>query len=48
MPRLVSSRTGVIVNVSDETAAQLGPEWSEGKGKPAADDKPARRKAATS
>lgn len=28
MPRLVNSQTGVIVNVDEETAKNLGPEWS--------------------
>lgn len=41
MPRLVNAVTGVFVNVSDETAANLGQEWSEPKAE--ADDKPARR-----
>lgn len=27
MPRLVNSRTGVVVNVSEATAATLGTEW---------------------
>lgn len=40
MPRLRNSVTGVVVNVSDETAATLGPEWkpldkSEPQKKPA-------------
>ena len=29
MPRLINSVTGVIVNVDEETAENLGPEWSE-------------------
>jgi hypothetical protein len=31
MPRLVNAVTGVTVNVSDETAANLGADWSEAK-----------------
>jgi len=41
MPRLVNAVTGVTVNVSDETAANLGADWAEPKAE--ADDKPARR-----
>jgi len=41
MPRLVNAVTGVTVNVSDETAANLGADWSEAKD---ADDKPTRRR----
>lgn len=42
MPRLVNAITGVFVNVSDETAANLGQEWSVSD-ESDADDKPARR-----
>ncbi len=38
MPRLRNTQSGVVVNVSDDTAARLGSEWE-----PA--DKPAPRKA---
>lgn len=31
MPRLVNAVTGVIVNVDDATAANLGADWSEPK-----------------
>ena len=41
MPRLVNAVSGVVVNVSDETAANLGVEWSEAE----AEAKPTRRKA---
>ena len=41
MPRLVNAVTGVTVNVSDETAANLGADWSAAKGD--SEDKPARR-----
>ena len=27
MPRLVNTKTGVVANVSEETAARLGSEW---------------------
>ena len=39
MPRFVHATTGVTVEVSDETAANLGSEWTAEK----ADEKPARR-----
>lgn len=44
MPRLVNSQTGVIVNVDEETAKNLGREWSAAKktpvkASPAADPK---------
>lgn len=35
MPRLVNSQTGVIVNVDEETAKNLGREWSTAKKAPA-------------
>jgi len=35
MPRLVNSQTGVIVNVDEETAENLGREWSAAKKAPA-------------
>lgn len=53
MPRLINTRTRVVVNVSDDTAARLGDEWtpadqpkpakrsSKRKPAPKADDKPA-------
>lgn len=41
MPTLVNAVTGVTVNVSDETAANLGAEWATPKAE--AEDKPARR-----
>jgi len=41
MPRLVHATTGVTVEVSDETAANLGSDWSAPKAD--ADEKPARR-----
>lgn len=28
MPRLRNRSSGVVVNVSDDTAARLGPEWA--------------------
>lgn len=37
MPRLTNSRTRVVVNVSDDTAARLGDEWE-----PADKQKPKR------
>lgn len=40
MPRLVSSRTGVVVNVSDETAAAMTADWTAA---PESDEKPAKR-----
>jgi len=35
MPRLVNAVSGVVVNVSDETAANLGADWSEAGAAPA-------------
>jgi hypothetical protein len=43
MPRLVNAVTGVFVNVSDETSANLGSEWKSEAAKSESDDKPARR-----
>lgn len=43
MPRFVHATTGVTVEVSDETAANLGSEWAAEK----ADDKPATRRTST-
>lgn len=48
MPRFTNSLTGVVVNVDEATAAQLGADWSPtgGSAKSAAsdaEDKPARR-----
>jgi hypothetical protein len=40
MPRLVHATTGVTVEVSDETAANLGSEWAPEK----ADEKPTTRR----
>ncbi|MFD6093980.1 hypothetical protein ACFWGN_17840 [Oerskovia sp. NPDC060338] len=37
MGRLVNARTGVIVNVDDETAQGLGPEWRDAEETKAAD-----------
>ena len=31
MARYVNSETGSVVNIDDDTAAQLGPEWKKGK-----------------
>lgn len=47
MPRLINSVTGCVVNVDDATAAQLGPEWGDGKtaeseGKPSKRGRPAK------
>lgn len=38
MGRLVNARTGVIVNVDDETAQGLGPEWRDAEETTSADD----------
>jgi hypothetical protein len=48
MPRLRNSMTGVVVNVDDATAGQLGSEWGPA-GRPASDapqpdEKPAQRR----
>lgn len=46
MPRFTNSQTGVVVNVDEVTAAQLGADWSphDGSAKSAdTDTKPARR-----
>ena len=32
MPRFTNSQTGVVVNVDEDTAAQLGPEWAAADG----------------
>ena len=42
MPTFVHAVTGVSVNVSDETAANLGTEWAVPV-KSESEDKPARR-----
>lgn len=47
MPRLRNSVTGVVVNVDDATAEQLGADWSPTAGKaepksPDAEEKPRR------
>lgn len=44
MPRLKNEVTGVVVNVSDETATRLGPGW-ESTEKPRAASKPRSKKA---
>jgi hypothetical protein len=43
MPRFTNSLTGSVVNVDDESAKNLGPEYSPVKEKSEADEKPARR-----
>jgi len=42
MPRLRNTRTGVVVNVDDGTAARLSAEWVEDK--PETAKRPARQK----
>lgn len=44
MPRFTNSQTGVVVNVDDATAEQLGPDWSPADG---GESKTATRKAST-
>lgn len=46
MPRLTNAVTGVTVSVDDDTAANLGADWSPAKSgapKGDADEKPTRR-----
>jgi hypothetical protein len=43
MPRFTNKLTGSIVNVSEEEAENLGPEYAPAKDKAAAEDKPTRR-----
>jgi hypothetical protein len=45
MARFTNAMTGVVVNVDDATAAQLGADWSpvEGKAESADEAKPARK-----
>jgi hypothetical protein len=45
MPRLTNTMTGVVVNVDDATAAQLGADWSpvESKADSADEAKPTRK-----
>jgi len=38
VPRLTNSQTGVVVNVDEATAAQLGPEWGPAGGGAKSDD----------
>ena len=50
MPRFTNSLTGVVVNVDDATAAQLGADWSPAAGKadsksPDTEEKPRRGRA---
>lgn len=48
MPRLVNAVTGVTVSVDDDTAANLGADWSPAKSagpKNGTDEKPARTSA---
>ncbi|WP_336715341.1 DUF7302 family protein [Arthrobacter sp. USHLN218] len=42
MPRLTNSLTGVVVNVDDATAEQLGPEWGPAAGGAKAADSDAK------
>lgn len=43
MPRLVNTKTGVVANVSEETAARLGSEWQHVEDEP--EKKPAPKRA---
>ena len=45
MPRFTNSVTGVVVNVDEATAAQLGPDWDQAGGGAESDDKPRRSRA---